>query len=200
MRFERQRAIPIVYKGVHVDCGYRIDIVVDGRILLELKSVERLLPIHEAQVITYLRLANLPVGLLVNFNVSVLRTGLRRLTREHPKTFRPPALPVNHKPCDDVPGTDEANRMSELYRAFCVFRRLESEVVVYRLFERLSDHQFFVQSADRVRSAEIPAILGQHETQFWELLLESSPDERSQPRSSIQEAIAAFDESFSNEF
>jgi hypothetical protein len=68
-----------------------------SRILLELTSVERLLPIHEAQVVTYLRLADLPVGLLVNFTVSVLRTGLRRLTREYPKTFRPPALPVDPK-------------------------------------------------------------------------------------------------------
>ena len=80
-----------------VDCGYRVDVVVEGRILLELKSVDRLLPIHEAQAVTYLRLANLPLGLLVNFNVSLLRTGLRRLTREHPKTFRPSDLPVHPK-------------------------------------------------------------------------------------------------------
>ena len=97
MRFERQRAIPIRYKGVLGDCGYRVDLIVEEQILLELKSVERLLPIHEAQVVTYLRLANLPVGLLVNFNVSMLRTGLRRLTREHPKTFRPSDLPVHPK-------------------------------------------------------------------------------------------------------
>ena len=97
LRFERQQTIPICYKGVLVDCGYRVDVVVEDRILLELKSVDRLLPIHEAQVVTYLRLANLPVALLVNFNVSVLRTGLRRLTREHPKTFRPSDLPVHPK-------------------------------------------------------------------------------------------------------
>ena len=64
------------------------------RILLELKAVERLLPIHEAQVITYLRLSQLPVGLLVNFNVTALRNGLRRLTPDHPKSFRSSALPV----------------------------------------------------------------------------------------------------------
>ena len=74
--------------------GYRLDLVVGDRILLELKAVERLLPIHEAQVITYLRLSRLPVGLLVNFNVTVLRNGLRRLTADHPKTFRSSALPV----------------------------------------------------------------------------------------------------------
>jgi GxxExxY protein len=73
-----------------LECGYRLDIVIDDRVLIELKAVEKLLPIHEAQVVTYLRLAELPVGLLVNFNVSVLRAGLRRLTREHPKHRRNP--------------------------------------------------------------------------------------------------------------
>ena len=62
--------------------------------LVELKTVDRLLPIHEAQVVTYLRLAGLPVGLLVNFNVLVLKNGLRRLTPYHPKDSRPPNLPV----------------------------------------------------------------------------------------------------------
>ena len=80
-----------------MECGYRIDLIVNDRILLELKTVERLLPIHEAQVVTYLRLARLPVGLLVNFNVLVLKTGLRRLTPEHPRTFRSSDLPVPTK-------------------------------------------------------------------------------------------------------
>jgi GxxExxY protein len=88
LRFARQRPPPVDYKGLQLNCGYRLDIVVDGRILVELKTVERLLPIHEAQVVTYLRLAQLPVGLLVNFNVIVLKTGLRRLTLEHPGSFR----------------------------------------------------------------------------------------------------------------
>ena len=73
LKFERQRPLAINYKGAHLDCGYRLDLVVQDSILLELKAVERLLPIHEAQVITYLRLAGLPVGLLVNFNTAVLR-------------------------------------------------------------------------------------------------------------------------------
>ncbi len=103
--FERQRSLPINYKGVRVESAYRLDVVVGGCVLLELESVERLLPIHEAQVITYLRLSRLPVGLLVaqesnhtlNFNVTALRNGLRRLTPEHPeslKTFRSSDLPV----------------------------------------------------------------------------------------------------------
>lgn len=97
LKFERQRPLPISYKSVHLDCGYRLDLVVEDRILLELKAVERLLPIHEAQVITYLRLSRLPVGLLVNFNVTALRNGLRRLTPDHPKSFRSSALPVQPK-------------------------------------------------------------------------------------------------------
>jgi GxxExxY protein len=97
LRFVRQRALPVEYKGLLVECGYRIDLIVNDRILLELKTVERLLPIHEAQVVTYLRLARLPVGLLVNFNVLVLKTGLRRLTPEHPRTFRSSDLPVPTK-------------------------------------------------------------------------------------------------------
>ena len=79
LRFERQRALPVSYKGELVDCAYRADFIVEGSILLELKVVERLLPIHVAQVITYLQLSSIPVGLLVTFNVRVLRHGLRRL-------------------------------------------------------------------------------------------------------------------------
>lgn len=95
--FERQRPLPVSYKGVHLECGYRLDLVVGACILIELKAVDRLLPIHEAQVITYLRLSRLPVGLLVNFNATVLRNGLRRLTPDHPKSSRSPALPVQTK-------------------------------------------------------------------------------------------------------
>ncbi|HMA97024.1 MAG TPA: GxxExxY protein [Polyangiaceae bacterium] len=82
---------------MHLDCGYRLDVVVSGSILLELKAVERLLPIHQAQVVTYLGLSRMPVGLFVNFNVTVLRNGLRRLTSDHPKSFRSSPLPVQSK-------------------------------------------------------------------------------------------------------
>jgi len=63
---------------MHLDCGYRMDIVVDSRVVLELKTVERLLPVHEAQLLTYLKLSRLGVGLLLNFNTHVMRDGLRR--------------------------------------------------------------------------------------------------------------------------
>jgi hypothetical protein len=91
-----ERAIPISYKGAIVDCGYRLDLVVDDRILLELKTVERLLPIHQAQVITYLKLSGLGAALLVNFNSRVLREGIRRLWLSD-KTFLPSPLPVPPK-------------------------------------------------------------------------------------------------------
>ena len=77
--FRRQVALPIVYKTVRLDCGYRLDVVVENRLVLELKTVERLLPIHEAQLITYLRLSGIPTGLLLNFNSAVLKQGIRRL-------------------------------------------------------------------------------------------------------------------------
>lgn len=97
LKFVRQRPLAVDYKGLRLDCGYRLDLVVEENILLELKAVERLLPIHQAQLITYLRLSQLPVGLLVNFNATVLRNALRRLTPNHPKSFRSSGLPVQSK-------------------------------------------------------------------------------------------------------
>jgi GxxExxY protein len=77
--YKRQQALPIEYKGVRLDCGYRIDVLVKGLVILELKSVDSLQPIHEAQLLTYLKLTDLKVGLLINFNVPVLREGIKRL-------------------------------------------------------------------------------------------------------------------------
>jgi len=79
MHFERQVALPVEYKGVKLDCGYRLDIIVESKVVLELKSVEQLTSIHEAQLLTYLKLSGLPVGLLINFNVAVVKDGIRRL-------------------------------------------------------------------------------------------------------------------------
>ena len=76
--FERQKALPVVYKGMNLDCGYRLDILVENLVVVELKSVEKIEPIHEAQLLTYLKLADLWLGLLINFNVSVLKDGIKR--------------------------------------------------------------------------------------------------------------------------
>ncbi|MBW2120035.1 MAG: GxxExxY protein [Deltaproteobacteria bacterium] len=78
--FERQKELPIEYKGVKLDCGYRLDIVLWSKIILELKSCNELQPIHEAQLLTYLKLTGLKVGLLINFNVPVLKDGIKRLS------------------------------------------------------------------------------------------------------------------------
>jgi GxxExxY protein len=78
---KREVAIPVRYEGMSVEHGYRADIIVDDAVLVELKAVERLLPIHEAQLLTYLKLADLKVGLLINFNVLHLRHGFMRFVR-----------------------------------------------------------------------------------------------------------------------
>ena len=77
--FERQKSLPLRYKAVSLDCGYRLDFLVDGLVVVELKAVEQFLPIHEAQVLTYLRMSSVWLGLLLNFNVRVFRLGICRL-------------------------------------------------------------------------------------------------------------------------
>lgn len=76
---EQQKALPVQYRDVKLDCGYRLDLLVDGRVIVELKAVEKLEPIHEAQLLSYLKLSGCKVGLLINFNVRVLKLGIRRL-------------------------------------------------------------------------------------------------------------------------
>ncbi len=79
IQHERQKEIPLEYKGVNLDHGYRLDIVVASELIVELKACERLEPIHEAQLLTYLKLSGIKVGLLINFNVPVLKEGIKRL-------------------------------------------------------------------------------------------------------------------------
>ena len=76
--FEYERKLPLEYKGIQLECGYRVDLVVAGRVAVEVKSIEAIAPIHEAQLLTYLRLGGWTVGLLINFNVIVLKDGVRR--------------------------------------------------------------------------------------------------------------------------
>jgi len=88
LRFERQKPVSIMYKGKQIDCGYRVDLLVEGEVIVELKSVERLDPIHMAQILTYLKLSGRHVGLLINFNVRVLKDGLRRIVLNFPESGR----------------------------------------------------------------------------------------------------------------
>ncbi len=76
--FEREKPLPVEYKGVRIDCGYRLDFVVGDKVIVEVKAVDEIHPVHEAQLLTYLRLTGYPVGLLINFNVLVLKDGIRR--------------------------------------------------------------------------------------------------------------------------
>ena len=77
--FEFEKPLPLEYKGIKLECGYRIDLLVAGLVIVEIKSVEALAPIHEAQLLTYLKLTGIKVGFLINFNVVVLKNGIRRL-------------------------------------------------------------------------------------------------------------------------
>ena len=77
-RVERQRSIPVVYRGLRLDCGYRLDLVVDETLIVEVKAVDRLVALHGAQLLSYLKLSGLPLGLLINFNVPLLKQGIKR--------------------------------------------------------------------------------------------------------------------------
>ncbi|MBK8899649.1 MAG: GxxExxY protein [Anaerolineaceae bacterium] len=79
IQFERQKPLPVVYKGIKLDCGYRLDFLVAQSVIVELKAVEKLMPIHDAQTITYLKLTKCKLGLILNFNVRLMRTGIKRV-------------------------------------------------------------------------------------------------------------------------
>jgi GxxExxY protein len=79
---QRQTPVPVVYKEVKLECGYRLDLVVEKRVVLELKSIEAFSPVHEAVMLTYLRLSGFRIGLLINFNVTILKDGIRRFVFE----------------------------------------------------------------------------------------------------------------------
>ena len=76
--FKLQSPLPVEYKGIKLDCGYRVDMLIEDKLIVELKSVEKTLPVHEAQILTYMKLANIQVGLLINFNVERLKEGIKR--------------------------------------------------------------------------------------------------------------------------
>jgi GxxExxY protein len=81
LNIKRQQATPVVYKDIKLDCGYRIDILVENSVVLELKVVDEFNPVHEAQILTYMKFSNKSLGLLINFNVTVLKDGIKRFRR-----------------------------------------------------------------------------------------------------------------------
>ena len=84
LKIEQQKPLPVVYREVQLDCGYRLDLVVEDLVIIELKAIEQLLPIHDAQLLSYLRLSNKNIGLLINFHVRLLKNGVKRIVHEFP--------------------------------------------------------------------------------------------------------------------
>ena len=78
LKVERQKPVPVVFKDIKLECGYRIDILVENDTIIELKSIDQLTPIHEAQLLTYMKLSGIRIGLLINFNVTILKNGIKR--------------------------------------------------------------------------------------------------------------------------
>ena len=79
LNITKEKPMPLTYEGIHLDCGYRIDLLVENKVVIELKSVEKLTDVHTAQTLTYLKLGDYKLGLLINFNVSLLKSGIKRL-------------------------------------------------------------------------------------------------------------------------
>ncbi|HUV50271.1 MAG TPA: GxxExxY protein [Anaerolineae bacterium] len=79
---ERQKELPVKYRNVKLDCGYRIDLLVENKVIVEIKAIDKLAPIHTAQLLSYLKLSGCKVGLLINFNVKILKDGIRRLIND----------------------------------------------------------------------------------------------------------------------
>jgi GxxExxY protein len=106
LRFQRQVELPVSYKGIKLDCGFRMDLVVEDSVVLELKTVDQLLPIHSAQLLTYLKLSGKKLGLLINFNEPVLKEGLKRLVnrfRDAEEVHRRDAEAQRMKPITSAP-------------------------------------------------------------------------------------------------
>jgi GxxExxY protein len=88
LKVEQQKPLPVVYREVKLDCGYRLDLLVEEAVIVEVKAVDRLAPIHQAQLLSYTRLSGCKVGLLINFNVKVLKDGIRRVVNDFPDSPR----------------------------------------------------------------------------------------------------------------
>jgi len=88
LKVEAQKPLPVIYRDVKLDCGYRLDLVVEDSVVVEIKAVDQLAPIHDAQLLSYLRLSGKRVGLLVNFHVRVLKNGLKRVVNDFPDSAR----------------------------------------------------------------------------------------------------------------
>ena len=89
LKVEQQKPLPVVYRQVKLDCGYRLDLLVEDSVIVEIKAIDSLAAIHQAQLLSYLKLSGCKVGLLINFNVKVLKDGIRRVVNDFPDSLRP---------------------------------------------------------------------------------------------------------------
>ena len=90
LKVEQQKPLPVIYREVKLDAGYRLDLLVEDSVIVEVKAVEQTVPIHQAQLLSYLKLSGCQVGLLINFNVKVLKQGIQRLVNNYPESRRSP--------------------------------------------------------------------------------------------------------------
>ena len=88
LKVEQQKPLPIVYREVKLECGYRLDLMIENEVIIEIKLIEKLMPIHQAQLLSYLKLSECKVGLLINFNVKVLKDGIKRVVNNFPDSLR----------------------------------------------------------------------------------------------------------------
>ncbi|MFZ0932102.1 MAG: GxxExxY protein [Syntrophobacteraceae bacterium] len=98
LSLERQKPVPIIFSGFRFDEGFRADLLVEGKLLVEIKSVENLAPVHGKQLLTYLRLINLPLGLLMNFGAAIFKNGIKRIVNNH-SDFAASRAPMFHRGC-----------------------------------------------------------------------------------------------------
>lgn len=129
MTFRRQVRLPVEFEGIRVDTGYRLDLLVEELVVVELKAVEKLLPVHDAQLLTYLKLAGMPAGLLINFNVALLKQGIRRMVNHLKEHSAPPRLRGSTGTSDTVDG-------GELHRVKSVIPHREPFLFVDRIVEQ----------------------------------------------------------------
>ena len=122
LRFRRQVAVPVMYKGLKLTCDYRLDLIVEDSVIVEIKTVDNLLPIHSAQLLTYLKATNKPVGLLINFNLPVLKDGIKRLVNHYVE----PEADASVSASSAFESGEEAQRQSS--DLLCVYLRVSASL------------------------------------------------------------------------
>lgn len=149
---EVQKPLALLYKGASLDCGYRLDVLVDERLPLELKSVEVLLPVHSAQVLTYMRLGAFPLGLLINFDVPVLKNGLKRFAITKPQRTAAQSSPGE---CDSL--------SSALLAAAVEVHRVLGPGLLRSAYEECLCHELRLRDIPFARAKKVPLSFEGHE-------------------------------------